>query len=122
MKVKRIATLVITVLAVLMTVLSGTMKLIGSPDVISMLTTMGVTQHVTILGILQLTFIALFAYPPTLRIGFILLSCYYSGALATEVFQGTTFNAIIPLGLIWTAAYLRDSTIFLPQKKSTPIV
>jgi sorbitol-specific phosphotransferase system component IIC len=122
MKVKRIVTLVITVLAVLMTVLSGVMKLVGSPDVISMFAAMGVTQYITVLGILQLTFIALFAYPPTMRIGFLLLSCYYAGALATEIFHGTTFNAVIPLGLIWIAAFLRDSSIFLPQKKSTPIV
>lgn len=120
MKVKRIVTIVMTVLAVLMTVLSGTMKLTGSPDVVSMLSAMGVTKLIPVLGILQLVFIGLFAYPPTLRIGFILLSCYYSGALATEVFQGTTFNALIPLGLIWIAAFLRDRAIFLKEKRQVP--
>ena len=115
MKVKRIATIVITVLAVLMTGMSGVMKLIGSPNVISMLNAMGVTKLVAVLGILQLVFIGLFAYPPTLRIGFILLSCYYSGALATEIFQGTTVNALMPLGLIWVSAVLRDRGIFLSK-------
>ena len=47
-------------------------------------------------------------------LSFILLSCYFAGALATELSHGTAFNALIPLLLIWMAAFLRDRSVFLP--------
>jgi hypothetical protein len=68
---------------------------------------------------MEMTFALLFVFPKTMRIGFILLSCYFAGAMATELsHDGSIFNPAIPLALIWITAYLRDNSIFLGYAKS----
>lgn len=108
----RIIKIVVTVLAVGLVVLSGIMKLSGSTEVMETLTRVGVAKYAVVLGLMEITFAALFAFPKTLRIGFILLSCYFAGALATELSHGTPFNALMPMVLVWLAALLRDKKIF----------
>lgn len=116
--VKRIAALVMTVIASGMTILSGIMKLSGAPEVTKMLTQAGVGPYIPALGIMEIGFAALFIYPKTMKLGFILLSCYFAGAMATDLSHGSTLaNAAFVMVLIWVAAFLRDSSIFLPASK-----
>ena len=114
MKFKRIITIVVTVLAVGMVAFSGIMKLSGNPEGAKMLETFGVGQFRIFLGLAEIVFAALFAFPKTIRVGFILLSCYFAGALATELSHGATPNATTPLVLVWIAMLLRDALIFFP--------
>ena len=115
-KIMRILTIVMTVLAAGMAILSGIMKLTQSAQIVETLTKVGVGSHVIMLGLMEIGFAALFLYPKTMKLGFILLSCYFAGAIATELSHNTPFNAIMPLVLIWIAAFLRDKTIFLPTQ------
>ncbi|MBC3785945.1 DoxX family protein [Spirosoma utsteinense] len=115
-KVMRILTIVMTVLAAGLPILSGVMKLTQSKEVIDTLTKAGVEDKVLVLGLMEIGFAALFIYPKTMKLGFILLSCYFAGALATELSHGLPLNAFLPLVLIWIAAFLRDKTIFLPTQ------
>jgi uncharacterized membrane protein YphA (DoxX/SURF4 family) len=117
MKARKIITIVFTVLAALMVVISGIMKFIGGPEITATLGKVGVGEYVIVLGVMEVAFTALFLFPKTMRIGFILLSCYFAGALATELSHGTPFNAVLPLVLIWIAAFLRDKTIFLGKSE-----
>jgi len=55
---------------------------------------------------------ALFLYPRTIRIGFLLLTAYFGGAIAVEITHGTFIVPAIILTLIWIAAYLRKPDIF----------
>ncbi|OIN60593.1 DoxX family protein [Arsenicibacter rosenii] len=112
-KIKRILTITFTVLAAGMSIMSGVMKLIGSPEIVSTLSKVGVGAYLPMLGLMEIGFALLFLYPKTMRIGFILLCCYFAGALATELSHGTPFNAVLPMALIWIAAFLRDPRIFL---------
>lgn len=114
MKAMRIITVIVTVLAVGMVALSGVMKLMGNPDGAKMLEAMGMGPYRVGLGLAEIGFAALFAYPKTMKIGFILLSCYFAGALATELSHQATPNALTPLVLIWISAFLRDRFVFLP--------
>ena len=114
-KATRILTIVMTVLAAGMAILSGVMKLTQSPQIMESLNKVGVGSQVIVLGCMEIGFAALFLYPKTMKLGFILLSCYFAGALATELSHGTPFNAVTPLVLIWIAAFLRDKSIFLPK-------
>jgi hypothetical protein len=114
MKAKKIITIAITAIAALMVVFSGIMKLTGSEEIVATLSKVGVGEYLLPLGLMEIGFTALFIYPKTLRIGFILLTCYFSGAIATELSHGTAFNAVIPLALIWISAFLRDPGLFLP--------
>jgi hypothetical protein len=116
MKAKKIATIAITALASLLPVLSGIMKLSHNPEIVETLTKVGMGSYLIPLGLMEIGFAALFIYPKTMKIGFILLTCYFAGALATELSHGAAFNAVLPLALIWIAAFLRDPSIFLPGK------
>ena len=68
----------------------------------------------TTLGLMEIAFAILFIFPKTMRIGFILLCCYFAGAMATELsHDGSMLNPGIPLTLIWITAFLRDKSLFL---------
>ncbi|MDJ1485644.1 DoxX family protein [Cytophagaceae bacterium YF14B1] len=116
MKIRKIITLVVTALASLMVISSGIMKLTGSQYVVDVMNKVGVGQYITLLGIMEIAFTALFIYPKTMKIGFILLTCYFAGAIATELsHNGPLVNAMMPLVLVWIATFLRDSSVFLPS-------
>jgi hypothetical protein len=114
MNTKKIIVIAATVVAAGMAIMSGLMKLSGSEEIISTLGKVGVAEHLVVLGLMEIVFAALFIYSKTMRLGFILLSCYFSGALATELSHQMPLNALMPLILIWIAAFLRDPQIFLP--------
>jgi uncharacterized membrane protein YphA (DoxX/SURF4 family) len=118
MKAKKIITIVLTTIAGAMVILSGVMKLSGAETVVKTLTNVGVGNYIKILGIMEIGFAALFLFPKTMKAGFILLSCYFSGAIATELsHNGPVINAAIPLALVWIAAFLRDPSIFVTGAK-----
>jgi len=114
MKFKKIATVVVSVLAIGMVVLSGLMKLSGSADGVKMLQAVGVGDYRIHLGLAEILFAALFAYPKTMKLGFILLVGYFGGALATELSHHMPLNALTPLILVSLAAVLRDKYVILP--------
>ncbi len=118
-KVRKIAAIIVTALAILMTVFSGVMKLSGGDEMVKTLSAMGVANYVILLGCMEIVFAALFAIPRTMKLGFILLSCYFAGALATELSHGTPLNALTPIILVWVAAFLRDSSVFFPASVET---
>ena len=120
MKAKKIITIVITVIAGLMVTFSGIMKLIKPRDVVDKLTAAGVGNYITLLGTMEIVFTALFIYPRTMKPGLILLSCYFAGAMATELsHDGPFLNPVLPLALVWVSAFLRDRTAFLPAKENS---
>lgn len=120
MKAKRIITITVTALAALMVIASSIMKLTGSAQVVDTLTRAGVGQYISMLGIMELVFAILFLVPKTMKPGFILLSCYFAGAMATELsHNGPVMNAVIPMVLIWVSAFLREPNLFLPARPAT---
>jgi hypothetical protein len=114
MKAKKIITIIFTVLAAFMPIMSGIVKLTQSKDIMEKMEKAGVAKYVIPLAMMELIFAALFLYPKTMKLGFILLSCYFAGAIATELSHGTDLNAILPIVLVWIAAFLRDRSTFLP--------
>jgi hypothetical protein len=120
MNFKKVVTRVFTVLAVAMAAFSGVMKLAGGAEATEMLTAIGVGPYVVLLGLAEILFAVLFAVPKTMKIGFLLLSCYFAGALATELSHQLPLNAVGPLVLVWIAAFLRDSSVFLPSPAGQP--
>ncbi|WP_338876992.1 DoxX family protein [Spirosoma sp. SC4-14] len=112
-KIKKILTIVMTALAAGLVILSGVMKFMQSAEVVETLNKVGVGSYIIGLGTMEIVFALLFLYPKTMKIGFVLLSCYFAGALATELSHGTPLNAFMPIILVWIAAFLRDRRIFL---------
>jgi uncharacterized membrane protein YphA (DoxX/SURF4 family) len=123
MKTKKIITTIVTVLAAGMVVLSGIMKLSGSEQIVTTMNKVGVGPYIHTLAFMEIAFAVLFIIPATMRIGFVLLSCYFAGAIATELSHGgPLMNAALPLTLIWISAFLRDRSIFLPATKPVPTI
>ena len=119
-KIKKTITIIVTILTAALITLSGIMKLTNNEQVVTKLTKMGVGQFLSILGLMEISFTALFLFPKTRKIGFILLSCYFSGAIATDLSHGENIMAAtMPLVLVWISTFLLDSSIFfrLPQKQ-----
>ncbi|RZK38752.1 MAG: DoxX family protein [Pedobacter sp.] len=113
-KLKNILTIGLTVLVTLMIGLSGLMKAMYLPWSVEGLVKFNLPNSATVLGLMEIAFILLFALPKTMRIGFILTSCYLAGAMATELsHDGSMLNPAIPLILVWINAFLRDRSIFM---------
>ena len=121
-KIKKVVTIIVTILAAAMVTLSGIMKLTNNEQVVTKLTKLGVGQFLPLLGCMEIAFTALFLFPKTRKIGFILLSCYFSGAIATDLSHGENIMAAaMPLILGWIAAFLLDNSIFIPALKKQEI-
>jgi len=49
----------------------------------------------------------------TFKLGFLLASCYFGGAIATELsHDALKLNPFIPIVLLWIGAFIRDRSIF----------
>lgn len=108
---------VFTALAVGIFLFSGTGKLLALPPVVELLTKMGVADHLVELGIMEISFAGLYLLPPTRKLGFLLMSSYFSGALAIELAHHSAPVALGPLVIIWISAFLRDRSMFIAAPK-----
>ena len=91
----------------------GVLKLAHNPRVVEEMWRVGVGRYLRLLGVMQVAFAALFVVPATMKLGFILASCYFAGAIATELSHKVLkVNPFIPIALLWIGALIRDPSIF----------
>ncbi len=91
----------------------GVLKLTGNPRIAKELSNLGFGRHLRLLGVMEIVFAALFLASATMKLGFILASCYFAGAIATELSHNALkVNPLIPIVLLWISAFLRDHSIF----------
>lgn len=115
MKLKKITVISLTSLTTAIIFISGLMKFIHLPWSVAGLE----KYNPSVLGLMEMIFIVLFAIPKTMKIGFILLCCYFAGAMAAELAKDASMlNPGIPMVLIWITAFLRDNSIFAGSVKS----
>ena len=117
---------VITALIVVMMTGSGTMKLLNPPQLAEQFTgKFGYPGDVTLyLGIVEISCVIIYLFPPTAILGAILLTGYLGGAIATHVRIHDDFSIIPPaiIGVfVWLAVFLRDSRVraLLPIRRSS---
>jgi len=77
-KRRQILNIFATAIPALLIMASGVGKLLGPPSMVEALAKYGVAQHITILGIMEVAFAALFMVPATMKLGFLLSSCYFA--------------------------------------------
>jgi hypothetical protein len=107
--------LIVTAIPALLIITSGFFKLSGSKQVVAAMTKVGVIEYMKYLGIAEIIFAILFIYPPTNTIGFILLACYFSGALATDLsHKGSIVAPLVILILLFIAEFITNNALFLP--------
>src|SRR5215475_9220388 len=105
--------LLATWIPALLIALSGVMKLTGNPQILDAMTALGVRRYVRWLGVMELAFAVLLVAPATFKLGFLLASCYFGGAIATELSHDMLkANPFIPIALLWIGAFIRDRSIF----------
>ena len=91
----------------------GVLKLTGNPRVVEEMSKVGVGRYLRLLGVMEIAFAALFVLPVTMKLGFILASCYFAGAIAIELsHEALNVNPFIPIALLWIGAFIRDRSIF----------
>ena len=103
---------VITTLTVLILATSAIGKILGIDMISEQLNKVGVGKFIVALGVIELLLAFLFISPKTMKLSFILLSCYFSGAVATEISH--TGNFIVPsifLVVVWIASLLRERSL-----------
>ncbi len=110
-------------LIALIIVAGAFMKLLSAPPLITIYSKIGLLPYIQALGIAEILFVVLFLYSRTIRIGLLLLTGYFGGAMAVELSHGTVF--ILPallLSVIWISAYLREPSLFLAVENKTIII
>jgi hypothetical protein len=117
----------ISVLASLVFLLSGVMKLKGGPQVAEGFAHLGLPLSMQVpLGILEISCAVIYMVPATSVLGAILLAGYMGGAVCTHWRAGDPFMAQIALGIfVWLGLYLREKRLrgLLPMRlhlKETP--
>ena len=106
--------LIVTIIPALLVIASGFSKLSGSKQVVDALSKVGVLEYAKYLGFGEILFSLLFIFPPTNVIGFILLACYFSGAIATDLSHKRPIVApLVILSLIFIAEILTNNNLFL---------
>jgi hypothetical protein len=105
--------LLATWIPALLIALSGVMKLSGNAKHLEGMTALGVGRYVPLLGVMELAFATLFVIPATFKLGFVLASCYFACAIATELsHDALKVNPFIPIVLLWIGAFIRDRSVF----------
>jgi hypothetical protein len=91
---------------------SAILKFAGFPFLVRSFSEIGLARYLKVFGCAELLLVSLFLYPRMMRIGFLLLTAYFGGAIAVEMSHGTFIVPSLILTLIWIAAYLRNPAIF----------
>jgi hypothetical protein len=115
-KTKRITGIVLMAIPTLILIIGGVSKLLNAEpaEVMAVLNKAGFGEYLVPLGIAELVIAALLIFPKTLKIGFLLASCYFGGAMCVEIGMGQPLVSAIFLVLLWIGMYVRDTTILLP--------
>lgn len=120
-KAKTVAKRTFTGLVILIIVMSAASKIAFVPQLVDIFSKIGLLSYIRILGITELLFLSIFLWSNTRKLGMLLLTGYFGGAMAVEMSHGTFFIAPATiLTLIWITAYLYDEKIFLSERKAAP--
>jgi hypothetical protein len=117
---------IMSALVVLFLLMDGVMKLVNPAPVVEGMTKLGYPLRLTsVIGIVLLVGVALFAIPRTSVLGAILLTGYLGGAVASQLRVGLPLfsNVLAPVYigvLIWGGLFLRDRRLraLLPARTS----
>lgn len=116
-KTKRIVSIIVMAIPTLVLIAGGVMKVLGAEpeSVMQVLTKAGFGDYIIPLGLAELIIAALLIYPKTIKIGFLLASCYLGGAMGVEISGGQPLASSIFLVILWIGMFIKDKEMFLPS-------
>jgi hypothetical protein len=98
-----------------MLIISGSLKITGLHPMLDHFREMGFnTLLIKLLGVAEIIFSLLFLFNSTSRIGLLLLTAYFGGAMAVEIPFHKVAAPLVPLVFVWVAAFIRQPSAFLP--------
>lgn len=96
-------------------IISGFLKICFLRPLVEHVLLMGLNPVlIKLLGMAEITFSILFLLDPTRKIGLLLLTGYFGGAIAAEIPFHQVAGPMVPLVLVWLAAFFRQPADFLP--------
>jgi len=110
-----------TFLVVALLVVSGFLKISGHHPMILHFVQLGVDGWLPLLGSAEILFALLFLFPVTSKLGILLLTAYFGGAMAIEIPYHMVAGPAIPLILIWVTAFIRQRSLFIETKRNDAI-
>lgn len=119
-KTKRIVSLVLMAIPTLVLIMGGVMKVIGKEpeSVMQFLTSAGFGNYIIPLGLTELIIATSLIFPKTNKIGFLLASSYFGGALCLEISGGQPTASAAFLTILWIGMFLRDREMFVGVNKT----
>jgi len=110
-----------TFLVVALLVVSGFLKISGNHPMILHFVQLKIDDWLPLLGGAEILFALLFLFPATSKLGILLLTAYFGGAMAIEIPYHMVAGPAIPLILIWVAAFIRQRSLFIQTKRNDAI-
>jgi hypothetical protein len=104
-------------IAVSLLIISGGLKISGYHPMRLHFVELGVDDYLSVLGATEIIFGLLFLHPLTTRLGLLLLTAYFGGAIAMEIPYSMVAGPAVPLVLIWVAAFVRQRSLFVGERK-----
>lgn len=116
-KTKRIAATILIGIPTLVLIIGGVMKLMDAEpeQVMQFLTKAGFGSCIKVLGLTELIIAALVLYPKTTKIGFLLMSSYFGGALCLELGGGMPPASAVFISLAWVGMFLKNRELFITE-------
>lgn len=104
-----------TIAVVVLVLITVAGKVTLQPNTVVPLIEAGIGErYVYVLAIIEVIAVLFYIFPKTFRIGFLLLTAYYGGAIAFNFPSLVDMvPAIIFMTLIWTLTYIREPSIFI---------
>ena len=116
---KQIPAIVITAILFI----SGEFKILGIHPMMQHFEEMGFSRSmISILGICEILFSVLFLINRTSKIGLLLLTAYLGGAMAAEIPYHQVLAPVVPLMLVWVAAFIRQRSLFVQNANTNNYV
>jgi hypothetical protein len=121
-KTARIISIILMLIPSLMLIISAIMKLTHAPAIVEAFGKSALGNYITLIGIIELLSVALFLYPKTSKVGFLLLCSYLGGAISIELAGGQLPMAAIFLTLLWVSVYLKNKLMFVQKPQNTEAI
>jgi DoxX-like protein len=98
---------------------SGSLKILGIHPMLQHFNEMGFNSTmIKLLGLCEITFSLLFLFSRSSKIGVLLLTAYFGGAMAAEIPYHQAAAPFVPLMLVWLTAFIRQRSLFLQNPNS----
>ncbi|HVG16678.1 MAG TPA: DoxX family protein [Chitinophagaceae bacterium] len=91
------------------------LKITGVHPMMPHFVDMGLLPHLKMLGGIEILCILLFLFPKTIKLGLLLLTGYFGGAMAAEMPYHMIAAPAVILVLIWVTAFIHMPELFVSE-------